>query len=120
MLHFGEFVRQKLQGLRKVVGTLPREIIVALVVTLVATVAAPPLLQLLTKDKVSVWVLVLVAGIVLLVGIAFGTLASGPRDEGDLRSKIGDLESRVDLLDAYAEHVRDALALLRRGLVVLC
>jgi hypothetical protein len=112
-------VKQKLRRLGATIGTLPREITITLVVTLVVTVAAPPLLLLLTKHKVPVWVAVLAFGVALLVGIVFGTTAGGITEDDHLRSEISDLESRANLLGAYqtyAEHVRDALALLRRGL----
>ncbi|HST54693.1 MAG TPA: GAF domain-containing protein [Solirubrobacteraceae bacterium] len=71
--------------------------------TLVVTVAAPPLLSLLTKHEVPLWVAVLAFGVALLMGILFATAAGGGTTEYEnLQSKL------------YAEHVRDALALLRR------
>jgi hypothetical protein len=117
MLPLGEWMRRKPRRLGGVIGTLPREITITLIVTLVVTVAAPPLLLLLTKHQVPVWVAVLAFGIALLAGILFGNAIGGGKEDEDLQSKISALESRANLLGAYetyAEHVRDALALLRQ------
>jgi hypothetical protein len=74
-------VRRRLRRLGAVIGTLPREITITLVVTLVVTVTAPPLLLLLTKHKVPVWVAVLAFGVAFLVGIVFGTTAGGTTED---------------------------------------
>ncbi len=94
-----------------------RELTIAIVVTIVATGAVPPLLALLTKHRVHVWVLALGALGALLVGLVLGTVLASDEDGDGLKSKISALESRTGELgeyETYAEHVRDALGELRK------
>jgi hypothetical protein len=60
-------VRKGLQRLASVIGSLPRELTIALVVTIVATVI--PLVALLTNHKAHVLVIALAALIAFLVGL---------------------------------------------------
>jgi len=99
------------------VGSLPRELGIALAVTVVAALVVPSLLALLTKHTAPVWALVLVALVALLVGLLCGTALGGANDGEGLRSRIRALESRTGELGAYetyAGHVRDVLGDLRK------
>ena len=86
-------------------------------VTIVASVAVPIIVSLLTKHQVYVWVLALAALVAFLAGLVYG-MALGGASEGDgLKSRINELESRIGELgeyETYAEHVRDALGELRK------
>ncbi len=105
-------MRKGVSRLSTVVGSLPRELGVAVVVTVVAAVVVPLLLALLTKHMAPLWVVVLAALGALFAGLVVGA-ALGGADDG----KIRELESRAGELGAYetyAEHVRDALGDLRK------
>ena len=99
------------------VGSLSRELTVALVVTIVAAAVVPLLVAALTKDRVHVWVVALVGLGGFLLGLVFGTGLGGASDGESLQSRINELESRTGELgeyETYAEHVRDALGELRK------
>jgi hypothetical protein len=103
--------------LRAVLGSLPRELTVALVVTVIATIAPPPLVALLTEDRLHDWVAAVVASATFLAGVALGTAMSAVDEREKLDAKIRELESRTGELGAYetyAEHLRDALQELRQ------
>src|ERR1700704_1182837 len=103
--------------LRAILGSLPRELTIALLVTIVVTIAAPPIVALLTKDKLHAWIAALVASVTFLAGLLLGVTFAATDDGENLDSKIRELESRTGELGAYetyAEHLRDALRDLRR------
>jgi len=110
-------VNKGLGRLKGIIGSLPREFVIALVVTIMATVAVPVIVSLLTKHKVYVWVLALVALVAFLVGLVYGMTLGGASEGDGLKSRISELESRTGELgeyETYAEHVRDALGELRK------
>jgi hypothetical protein len=110
-------VRNGVTRLRATVGSLSRALAVAVAVTVAATIAAPPIVALLTTDKLRDWIVALIASTTFVGGVTLG-IALGAADDGEqLDSKIRELESRTGELGAYgayAEHLRDALADLRR------
>jgi hypothetical protein len=110
-------VSKGLRRLKSMIGSLPREFVIALVVTIVATVVVPVLVSLLTKHKVYLWVLALTALVGFLAGLVWGTALGGVSEGDGLKSRISELESRTGELgeyETYAEHVRDALGELRK------
>jgi uncharacterized membrane protein len=66
-------VSKGLRRLKGIIGSLPREFVIALVVTIVATVVVPVIVSLLTKHKVYVWVVALTALVAFLAGLVCGT-----------------------------------------------
>jgi hypothetical protein len=84
--------------LGQIVGRWPKEVVIALAVTVVATILAPIVIALVVSDHVPVWVAVLAGGLGLIGGIIAGAYGEGTRS----------------FPDTYALHVRDALADLRR------
>ncbi len=110
-------VKKGVSRLSAIVGPLPRELGIAVVVTVVAALVVPLLLALLTKHTAPLWVVVLAALGALFVGLVVGAALGGADDGEGLKSKIRELESRAGELGAYetyAEHVRDALGDLRK------
>jgi hypothetical protein len=102
---------------RTTLGSLPRDLAIALLVTVVATIAATPIVALLTQDKLRAWTAALIAAAALLVGLLLGATVRAAGDSEGLDKKIRELESRTGELGAYetyAEHLRDALRDLRR------
>ncbi len=102
--------------LRREVGTLPKETVVALLVAIIVGIIGPPIFALTLHDDVPVWVLVLAIGLAGALGIVRG--ASGDR-AGDTADELTALEKQVATLgayDTYAAHVEDALRDLRRVL----
>ena len=81
--------------LKGTIGSLPREFVIALVVTIVATVAVPVIVSLLTKHKVYVWVLALAALVAFLAGLVYGMILGGASEGDGLKSRISELESRL-------------------------
>lgn len=103
--------------LRHIVSTLPHELAVAIIVTVVATIVAPPLVALLTKDELNDWVAALLSSGALVCGFVLGAAVDTGGETRSVDSKIRELESRTGELGAYetyAEHLRDALGDLRR------
>lgn len=109
-----------MSGLRRagaIIGSLPRELTIALVTAIVATIAVPPLVALLTEHRTRVWVAALAGTIAFLAGLVVGIALGSARDVEGLQTKIDQLESRTGELgeyETYAEHVRDALGELRK------
>jgi hypothetical protein len=107
-------VRKGVTRLRATVGSLSRALALAIVVTVAATIVAPPIVALLTTDKLHDWVAALIASATFVGGVVLG-IALGAADDGEqLDSKIRELESRTGELGAYgayAEHLRDAWAI---------
>jgi predicted PurR-regulated permease PerM len=102
---------------RAALGSLPRELAVTLLATVIVTIAASPVVALLTKDRLHAWLATLIAAVTFLGGLALGAAVGAADDGENLDSKIRELESRTGELGAYetyAEHLRDALRDLRR------
>jgi cobalamin synthase len=72
-------VRNGTQRLAGVIGSLPRELTIALVVTIVAT--AISLVTLLTKHKAHVLVVALAALVAFLVGLVCRAALGGTSDD---------------------------------------
>jgi hypothetical protein len=105
--------------LRRLLGPPTRTLAVAILVTVLATLATPPLVALLTDDRLQAWIAALIASATLLVGLILGTAIDTADDHDALDAKISELESRTGELGAYetfAEHLRDALRDLRQVL----
>ena len=97
---------------RATLGSLPRELAITLLVTVIVTVAASPLVALLTEDRLYAWIAALIASATFLGGLLLGAAVGAADDGENLDSKIRELESRTGELGAhetYAEHLRDAL-----------
>jgi hypothetical protein len=102
---------------RATLGSLPRDLTITLLVTVVATIAATPTVALLTQDRLPAWIAALIAAVALFVGLLLGVAMGTADDAEGLDSKLRELESRTGELGAYetyAEHLRDALRDLRR------
>lgn len=108
------------ERLKRELGTLPRETVVTLVVTLIVTVIGPTVVGLTLDNQVPVWTLILVGGLAGALGIVRG--ASGghePSGAANVDAKLIALEGEVATLgayDTYAVHVRDAMGDLRKAL----
>jgi GAF domain-containing protein len=102
---------------RATLGSLPRELAITLLVTVIVTIAASPVVALLTEDRLHAWVAALIASATFLGGLVLGATIGAASDGENLDSKIRELESRTGELGAYetyAEHLRDALRDLRQ------
>jgi len=112
-------VNQAITRLRRLLGPPSRTLAVAVLATVLATLAAPPLVALLTDDRLQAWIAALIASVTLLTGLILGSAIDTADDREALGAKIGELESRTGELGAYetyAEHLRDALRDLRQVL----
>lgn len=108
-----------LRRLRRELGILPRETLVALVVAIVVGVIGPPIFAFTLDDKVPVWGLVLGVGVAGAFGIIRGASGDYQTLGEGAQTKLVGLEKQVATLgayDTYAVHVLDALADLRREL----
>ncbi len=105
--------------LRRLLGPPSHVLAVAVLATILATLAAPPLVALLTDDRLQAWIAALIASVTLIVGLALGAAIDTADDRAAVSAKISELESRTGELGAYetyAEHLRDALRDLRQVL----
>jgi GAF domain-containing protein len=112
-------VSKTITRLRHLLGPPSRALAVAIFVTVLATLATPPLVALLTDDRLQAWIATLIASAALLVGLILGTAIDTADEQEALGAKISELESRTGELGAYetyAEHLRDALRDLRQVL----
>ena len=110
-------MKEGLGRLAGIVSSWSRELTIALVVAIVAGGVVSPLVALLTKHRVHVWVVILVGFVALVVGLVSGAALGAASDGEGLKARISELESRTGELgeyETYAEHVRDALGDLRK------
>ncbi len=105
--------------LRRILGPPTHTLAVALLTAVIVSVAAPPLVALLTDDRLHAWLAALIASATFVVGLTLGAAIDTADEHETLGARINELESRTGELGAYetyAEHLRDALRDLRQVL----